>query len=620
MDRGTAMTLRQKLLVTIAGLVVLVVAAASWMISLRTRQALLQIEQQRSAALLAQVRGEFQRQADGIARALERMASSERVQRIAFDATHGGDTTLYVSEAATLAKDYQLDFLELVTSDGTILSSAQAPARFGYREALADAPGPFLQNVETNSGTLLGMICQQAVSPQHANIGRAGDPVPVGNATFYLVGGRKLDADFIRSLPLPAGMYVWFYAGNRYGASAQLDSLKLLSSTPVPIENLGGILSAALASGSEVHQMVTLSQERFDHADVQAAPLKDQSGAISAVLLVGASRRPTLELMQHIRTIAYAVAGAGILLAILCSLWVAGVFSRPVERLAAASREVAAGNWNVHVAAGSRDELGQLAEAFNTMTRELLQQRERLLQAERVAAWRELARRLAHELKNPLFPLQITVENLVRARSLPQQEFDEVFEESARTLREEIMHLKAIIARFSDFSKMPQPELQTVDVNALVEKAAALHRSQLQQAPKSVLLELELDPASPQAALDPELMHRVLSNLLLNALDAMPEGGRIKIATRATPQAIEISVSDSGLGLTPEERDRLFTPYYTSKQHGTGLGLAIVQSVVSDHHGSITVSSEPGGGATFTIRIPQRAADIATDLREEARA
>ena len=102
-------------------------------------------------------------------------------------------------------------------------------------------------------------------------------------------------------------------------------------------------------------------------------------------------------------------------------------------------------------------------------------------------------------------------------------------------------------------------------------------------------------------------MHRVLSNLLLNAVDAMPEGGTISLATRADLDAIQISVSDSGVGLTPEERDRLFTPYYTSKQHGTGLGLAIVQSVVSDHHGSVSASSETGKGTTFTLRLPRGA-------------
>ena len=113
------------------------------------------------------------------------------------------------------------------------------------------------------------------------------------------------------------------------------------------------------------------------------------------------------------------------------------------------------------------------------MTRQLLEQKERLLQAERVAAWRELARRLAHELKNPLFPLQITVENLLRARQLPAAEFEEVFQEASRTLLDELANLKAVIARFSDFSKMPQPQLEPVDVNALVERAAARIGSRL---------------------------------------------------------------------------------------------------------------------------------------------
>jgi nitrogen fixation/metabolism regulation signal transduction histidine kinase len=339
--------------------------------------------------------------------------------------------------------------------------------------------------------------------------------------------------------------------------------------------------------------------------------MKDQSGAVTAVLLVGASRKPTLELLQHIRAIAYAVAGGGILLSILASLWVSGIFSRPVEQLAAASRAVAGGDWNVRVENTSRDELGQLAEAFNAMTSQLLEQRERLLQAERVAAWRELARRLAHELKNPLFPLQITVENLLRAHELPPAEFDEVFQESARTLLEELAHLKAIIARFSDFSKMPQPQLEAVDVNALVEKVAALHRRQVQEAQQGIKLELALDPSQPTALLDPELMHRVISNLLLNALDAMPNGGVMKLATSGDAESIEIAVSDTGVGLTPEERERLFTPYYTSKHHGTGLGLAIVQSVVSDHHGSVSVNSEPGRGTTFTLRIPRGVAQAA---------
>ena len=138
------------------------------------------------------------------------------------------------------------------------------------------------------------------------------------------------------------------------------------------------------------------------------------------------SRSGMVEAQQHIRAISYGVAAGGLLFAILASLWIAARISRPIEQLADAAEEVAGGNWETRVAVRGRDEIGTLARSFNHMTGELVAQRDRLVQTERVAAWRELARRLAHELKNPLFPLQLTVENLVRSRELPEAEFDEV--------------------------------------------------------------------------------------------------------------------------------------------------------------------------------------------------
>ena len=117
---------------------------------------------------------------------------------------------------------------------------------------------------------------------------------------------------------------------------------------------------------------------------------------------------------------------------------------------------------------------------------------------------------------------------------------------------------------------------------------------------------VELDPALPAIQADPDLLHRALSNLVLNAMDAMPQGGTLTLRTASQEHGVRLEVSDSGEGLTPEECERLFTPYYTSKQHGTGLGLAIVQSVVSDHGGKITVSSQPKRGTTFRSRIRLR--------------
>ena len=198
-----------------------------------------------------------------------------------------------------------------------------------------------------------------------------------------------------------------------------------------------------------------------------------------AILLIGNSRRTYVELKRHIRSAALMVGGGGIFLAILLSSWAAARVTRPVEQLAHAAQEVAAGNWNARVEVSGEDELGQLADSFNRMTTELLGQKERLMQAERVAAWRELARRLAHELKNPLFPLQLTVENLVRARQQNPEQFEEVFRESSRTLLAEIANLKGIIGRFSEFSKMPQPQLRPVQVNEVVHGVVQLFQAQL---------------------------------------------------------------------------------------------------------------------------------------------
>ncbi len=303
-------------------------------------------------------------------------------------------------------------------------------------------------------------------------------------------------------------------------------------------------------------------------------------------------------------TIAYGVASAGILLSIAFSLWIAARVSRPIEALARAAEQVAAGDWDTQVPEEGHDEVSVLAHSFNHMTAQLTSQREQLVQTERVAAWRELARRLAHELKNPLFPLQLTVENMVRARALSPAEFDEVFREGTQTLAMEIANLKTIIGRFSDFSRMPRPQLEPIDAKDALTRVRALYDTgAAQQAKIRFVLDLASEPMPLMA--DPELLHRALSNLVLNAMDAMPDGGTLTLAAAPRADRIEMRIADTGGGLTPEECERLFTPYYTTKQLGTGLGLAIVQSIVADHAGTIAVESPASGGAAFIITLPR---------------
>ena len=328
--------------------------------------------------------------------------------------------------------------------------------------------------------------------------------------------------------------------------------------------------TADAASAETFHAIPLLAREDF-------GPGSELMGAF----LVGSSRAAQVRLERFMLRVEILVAVGGILLALLMAFWTTARITRPVEALAAGARAVAGGDWHTQVEVHSGGEIGALAAAFNQMTRELIEQRDRLVQAERVAAWRELARRLAHELKNPLFPLQITVENLQRARAAHPAEFDEVFRESTTTLFAELGKLRGIVGRFSDFAKMPHPQLETVDLNGLVRENLRLFEAQMQAAGVTLHLDLAADLRAIQA--DPSQLGRALQNLVLNAIDAMPSGGTLAIRTAAHEGGVRVEVSDTGQGLTQEECDRLFTPYYTTKTHGTGLGLAIVQSVISDH-------------------------------------
>jgi len=591
------MSFRGKLLGVFALTVVLSVAGVAGIISYSTRKSFEKANEQQTTALVGQFRREFARRGDEIVHRVEDIAASDSATHMALALSHGApDYATYFDQARTIAEEQQLSFLEFVDPQGMIISSAQWPAKFGYKATFVPTrPLPqqaFLQREELPDSAALGLCAVREVD--------------LGDKSLFVIGGRRLDKDFLASLELPAGTRVMFYQNL---AGAFESQLLIDSSGTVPQSGaIAPLIEQVRQQVQEITTLVHWSTEAADDETIDAIPLQGLDHELLGVLLVGTSRRPYVELRRHIRSAALLSAGAGILLAILVSGWAAARVTRPVEQLARAARQVAAGNWRTEVAITSSDELGELAESFNHMTRELLDQRERLVQSERVAAWRELARRLAHELKNPLFPLQLTVENLLRARQQTPVQFEEIFKESASTLLAEIANLKTIISRFSEFSRMPQPHLQQVQLNDVVQSTAQLFQAQLQREGHAPIeCALELDAAMNPVAADPELLHRGLSNLVLNAMDAMPQGGTLTLRTRQDHDRAYVEVSDNGIGLTPEECARLFTPYYTTKAHGTGLGLAIVQSIISDHGGRISVQSAVGHGTTFIIELPRDA-------------
>jgi two-component system nitrogen regulation sensor histidine kinase NtrY len=609
-----AMTFRRKLLAVFALTVFLSVAAVAGLVLAVTRDAFEKTEAQRTTALVAQFQREFDRRGEEVARRAEAIAASEPMIRMA-TALNGtsADSAGYLDLARSMAESHQLDFVELVDGRGTIISSAQWPAKFGYPEiafeslSASSEQDAFLKQEELQDSTALGLFAVRTTR--------------VGERPIYVIGGRRLDKNFLSALDLPTDMRALLYQnrGDHFSADLLLDPSAggSVSDAARSAEKFAPLIDAVRQYNQEMTGIVHWTSDQADDEVFHAIPLRGaaKEHPLLGILLIGNSRRPYVELKRHIRASALLVGGAGIVLAILLSSWAAARVTRPVVQLARAAQSVAAGNWDTRVEVSGHDEVSQLADSFNRMTTELLTQKERLVQTERVAAWRELARRLAHELKNPLFPLQLTVENLVRARLQSPEQFDEVFRESSRTLLAEISNLKTIIGRFSEFSKMPHPQLQPVSVNELLRGVAQLFQAQLQAPGRApIVCKLELDANLEKIALDPELLHRAISNLVLNAMDAMPQGGTLTLRTRRADSKTIIEVADTGSGLTPEECERIFTPYYTSKQHGTGLGLAIVQSVVSDHGGRISVRSEPGQGTTFVIELPDNLDTLSTTI------
>jgi signal transduction histidine kinase len=570
-------------------------------VTIVARRAFDESNRQHTDALVAQFKDEFQRRGQDVVERVQGIADAEGTVRMAIDLSRPkADVSVYVNDARGVSQSHQLDFLDFVATDGAIISSNEWPARFGYKmdwltQTLDWAPvGSFLAKVDTQDGPALGLM---AVST-----------VRVGDRDLYILGGERLGKEFLSSLALPSGMRALLYLD----LQPDFDSTNLVDAAgPVSDgDQFGSFIKQERQQPLEQTFRIAWTPDPASAEAFHTLPLLGRQKELLGVLLIGSSQREVVKLEQRIRDLALAVLAMGLFFGLMLSWWGAARVTRPVEKLAAGAREVSEGNWSARVSVRGRSEIGQLAVAFNRMTTQLTEQREQLVQAERVAAWRELARRLAHELKNPLFPLQTTVENLRRAKDSSPDQFEDVFRESTGILLSEIENLKSIIGRFSDFAKMPQPELGPVNLNDVVRSVVKLFESQFGAVGRPPITpELHLEENLPIVQADATLLRRAIENLVLNAMDAMPAGGVLMLRTSHDEGGVELEISDTGSGLTPEECERLFTPYYTTKQHGTGLGLAIVQSVVSDHGGRISVESETGVGTSFHIRLPIKPPD-----------
>ncbi|MEX2401586.1 MAG: ATP-binding protein [Rhodothermales bacterium] len=341
--------------------------------------------------------------------------------------------------------------------------------------------------------------------------------------------------------------------------------------------------------------------------------LPDEQGRPRYVVSV-----PTLPEQERIeeeraRTVAYLFGSLLLLMLVvmLTASLLANAISRPIARLRSGLKAVAAGRFEQMLPVDTRDEVGELVETFNEMQAQLAESRRKLAQQERQLAWREMARQVAHEIKNPLTPMKLSVQHLRRAFEHRREDeesgkpFSDVFNRITSTLIEQIDSLARIANEFHSFARMPSRIIEHLDLNNVVDEAVSLMQEE-----SDIPIDVELSATPLVVEADREELRRNFINLIKNALQAIPEDaeGRVRVRTERRSTAAGAwaysAVRDSGTGIEADVQDRIFEPNFSTKTSGTGLGLAIVKKSVEELQGEIGFETEEGEGTTFWIRLP----------------
>jgi two-component system nitrogen regulation sensor histidine kinase NtrY len=430
---------------------------------------------------------------------------------------------------------------------------------------------------------------------------RLGDPDPVlfqvtrgGAATVPVLVELRDDARGVRTMPALVaarpveleGTHLWMVGGMLIDPALAEHFSRLTSAKVEVFTQPGAPDGPAFAAGAAEEPVVT-----------RALSL-DEVGRIELHF----SRSDLLASERQLIQAFSLFFGLGLVLAVGVGVLVTRRITRPVEALTTAVTRVAHGALDTQVEERAVGEVGALVRAFNRMISDLRRTTEQLVASERVAAWQEVARRLAHEIKNPLTPIKMSLETLLAAHEAGSPRFGALFKESAGAVLEEVDRLARIVDEFSRFARLPKPVLAPVDLGELVGQVLSLYASP----PPGVELKPELAPGVT-ALVDRDQLTQVLVNLIKNAEEALQSGsGRITVRVKPAGTDSQIEVEDTGPGIPPADRARIFEPYFTTKAGGTGLGLAIASRICQEHGGRLEVGGgAAAAGARFTLTLPK---------------
>jgi signal transduction histidine kinase len=371
-----------------------------------------------------------------------------------------------------------------------------------------------------------------------------------------------------------------------------------------------GLLSTRIPA--EVARTISLERqssyvgdERLGDFEYTLAAVPVRDGESGAVLTVPLTLRQQ-EIENEVAALDRRVVLAGVLFILLgaaIGYVTAERLGDPIQRLTRAAGRIARGDLDARIVTAHTDELGRLVEAFNRMAEDLQRQRAELERTNRLAAWADMARQVAHDIKNPLTPIQLSAEFLHRVHADSGSPLGPVVDKTTATILSQVTLLRQIASEFSSFASSPVARFAPTDLGELLQEVLGPYETGL---PSNLTLEVGHDSRMPELWVDRGLLARALVNVIENALHAMRGGGTLHVGTTAHEGGVTIVVSDTGVGMDADALDRLFEPYFSTKATGTGLGLTIAKRNVELNGGTIAVASARGKGTTVTISLPSR--------------
>ncbi len=335
-------------------------------------------------------------------------------------------------------------------------------------------------------------------------------------------------------------------------------------------------------------------------------PVKNKAGQLQAYLNLPYFAKQS-DLEKEISTFLVALINVYVLLfalSVLAAIFISNYLTHPLRLIQEKMRQVKLGKKSDQIEWKNKDEIGSLVSEYNRMIQELATSAELLAQSERESAWREMAKQVAHEIKNPLTPMRLSIQLLQRAYSDKAPDIDQKVERLSKTMIEQIDTLASIASAFSDFAKMPKPNNEGMDLRALTQNAIELFNETSEETDFSFN---DNSIGKAWICADKEQLLRVLNNLFRNAIQAIPEDrqGRIDVSLSRQNNNFIVAVKDNGAGIADEVIDKIFVPNFTTKTHGMGLGLAMVKNIVESCNGQIWFETTKGKGTTFFVSFPE---------------